>query len=47
MASGLFHDMEFVGVSIDDVVVCSKVLDEHVRHVVAVCDGIRAAGVRL
>lgn len=47
MASGLFKDPNFVPVYIDDVVICSKKMTDHMDHISVVCARIRKAGLKL
>lgn len=47
MASGLFQGMEYVHFYIDDIIICSQGLEQHIEHTGVACNRIRRAGLKL
>lgn len=46
MAPGLFGDISFVTVIIDDVIISLKSLENHVEHTAIVCERIRQSNLK-
>lgn len=47
MMNGVLHDLEFVRVYIDDILIYSRTMDDHRRHVKTVLQRLREAGLTL